>query len=232
MKKLFPLPALATIAFLAGIGTASPQTVAVDSLREGNRLYREGRLEEARDAYAAGYLPEDPHPVLTYNLATTSHQLGQLPEAILWYRRAAAVNPGDPWLHENLAGARGELGLQPYPRPGLAGSISQHAQLLYYSAALLAWLGVGWWIWRPRSVSGPATLMVLGVLLYAITWAGRETAPRAAVVIEQCSAPAGDLPAGSEVWIRQLVGERVQLTAGEAELDCPRSSIALVSGVG
>ena len=106
MKRLLLSGGLVALAFLGGIRAASTQTVPIDSLREGNRLFREGRLEEAREAYAAGYLPDQPHPVLAYNLATTAHRLGQLPEAILWYRRSAAVNPGDPWLQENLAGAR------------------------------------------------------------------------------------------------------------------------------
>ena len=229
----FGLAALGLLGALAAGGAAVAADAPSDqvaSLREGNRLYREGRLEEARDAYLAGYRPEAPHPVLEYNMATTMHHLGDLPQAILWYRRAEATNPGDPWMRENLRRARASLGLQPYDAPGMSGMVSRHATLLFYLAAALAWLGAALFIARPRrSGVAAAGLVTLGALLYALTWAADRSAPRAAVVLEGCSAASGDLPAGSEIWVTGQSDGQVEIAAGRATLVCPRESVSLVS---
>ena len=231
-RKTLILP-LVVLAGLAAVGAAEPQTDQIDSLREGNRLYREGRLEEAYLAYLNGYRPEAPHPILTYNVATTSHHLGDLPEAILWYRRTENVNPGDPWLRENLEHARASLGLQPYPAPGATGLLASHRHTLLYLAAALAWIGVGLWIARPRrSARAAMALVVSGVLLYTITYLAGVAAPRAAVVTEACSGDHGDLPAGSEVWVIDEDAESYEIAAGAARIHCPQAAVILVSATG
>ncbi len=226
---LAPMIVLGAVALADG----SPGDDQVGALREGNRLYREGRLEEAREAYLAGYSTEAPHPVLAYNLATTSHHLGFVPEAILWYRRAAASNPGDPWMQENLASARAGLGLQPYPAPGAAGLVSRHQTALLYVAALFAWVGLLLWIARPRrSAVFAFTLFGIGVLVFGATLATVRNVPRAAVVLEDCSGDEGDLPAGSEIWVTGRTEGGFRVAAGGAAMECPADAVALVSGVG
>ncbi len=229
------LGALAPLVVLGAVAMADAQSAdeQVGSLREGNRLYREGRLEEARDAYLTGYSPESPHPVLAYNLATTAHHLGSVPEAILWYRRAAATNPGDPWMQENLASARAALGLQPYPAPGLSGLVSRHQTLLLYAGALFAWAGLLLWIARQRRSAAVAFILLgIGVVIFSATLATSRSAPRAAVVLEDCSADEGDLPAGSEIWVTERTEVGFRVVAGNATLECPSAAIALVSEVG
>jgi tetratricopeptide (TPR) repeat protein len=225
---LAALVAGALLAVCAGAATAAEPAQAgqVSALREGNRLYREGRLEEAREAYLAGHTPGDVHPVLAYNMATTAHHLGRLPEAILWYRRAATASPADPWMRENLASARASLGLQPYPPPRLSGWIARYSIALSYLATALAWIGLGLWIARPRRSVRPAlTLFAAGVLLYGATLLAGRLSPRAAVVLEPCSGEQGDLPAGSEIWITGESGTAYRVVAGEVVLECPRDAL-------
>ena len=201
----------------------------VAALREGNRLFRENRIEEAYDAYRAGYDPAAPHPVLSYNLGTTAHRLDRLPEAILWYRRAATVNPGDPWLRDNLDSARATLGLQPYPAPGFASAISRHGRALHFLAALIAWVAAGFWLARSRAPLRPVVaLLVLALAVYGVAFVATRSTPRAAVITADCSGRDGDLPAGSEVWITGRSGNEVSLAAGRLQITCPADAVSAV----
>lgn len=214
-----------TVAVLTGTRAAA-QSEQVAALREGNRLFREDRIEEAFDAYQAGYDAAAPHPVLSYNLGTAAHRLDRLPEAILWYRRAAAVNPGDPWLRENLESARATLGLQPYPAPGIAAAISRHTRWVYLLAALIAWTGAGLWLARSRAPLRPVvSLLAVALVVYGIAWIAGRSTPRAAVVIAECTGRDGDLPAGSEVWIASHDDDTVEIAAGGLQIACPADAV-------
>ncbi|MDX1643315.1 MAG: hypothetical protein R3244_03045 [Thermoanaerobaculia bacterium] len=200
---------------------------AVEALREGNRLFREGRLEPAYAAYLEGWNAAAPHPVLLYNLATTAHHLGRLPEAVLWYRRAAAVNPDDPWAKENLEQARAALGLEPYPPPGFAAHIAHHRTLVHSAAAALAWAGLLLWIVRPRrSVRLAAGLGMVALLVYGGAVLAARTAATAAVLLEDCSDADADLPAGSEIWLVGASDESYETVVHGTTVRCPASAVA------
>ena len=221
---------MAALCLLAVAPAATAQTGQVTALRDGNRLFREGRIDEAYTAYLEGYEASAPHPVLSYNLGTTAHRLDRLPEAILWYRRAAAVNPGDPWLSDNLASARATLGLQPYPAPGLASAIARNTPALHYLAALVAWIGVAWWIARPRGRLRPTLiLLALALTVYGVAVLADRSTPVGAVVTADCSGSSGDLPAGSEVWIARRGEETVEITAGGLRMQCPSETVSPVT---
>ncbi len=206
------------------------QSDQVRALREGNRLYRENRVEEAYDAYSAGYDPAAPHPVLSYNLGAAAHRLDRLPEAILWYRRAAVVNPGDPWLSDNLESARATLGLQPYAAPGIASAVSRHARILYYLAALVAWMGAGLWLARSRGPLRPvAVLLAVAVAVWGVAFLASRSTPAAAVITADCSGRDGDLPAGSEVWISRRTGDSVEIAAGGLLITCRADAVSPVA---
>lgn len=220
------------ILLLLGLTLTAPATAQseqVSALREGNRLFREGRLEEAYAAYQGGHDDSEPHAVLSYNLGTAAHHLDRLPEAILWYRRAAEENPGDPWLQENLEMARAALGLRPYPEPGLLGAVSRHSVLLYYLAAVIAWIGTALWIARPRSsLTAPLVLMAVGLTIYGLVLAADRLAPVPVVLTVDCSAPTGDLPAGSETWVVRRSETEVEVAAGSLTLPCPADTVAAI----
>jgi len=72
----------------------------------GNRLYEEGKYQEAAEAYAAAarYGIEDVR--LEYNLGNAAFRLGRLGEAVLHYERAYRLDPTDPDVVSNLDLAR------------------------------------------------------------------------------------------------------------------------------
>jgi hypothetical protein len=204
------------------------------ALREGNHLFRGGDLDAALDAYTAGWDGSD--PVLAYNLGTTAHHLGRLPEALLWYRRAEAGLAGDPWLRDNLRLARAQLraeGRTAAPhgpaswafwmesRPGLLAA----GVILAWGALLLLLLPL-----RPalrRRTFGPAAL--LSCLAFGAGLLLPRIGPRPAVLLQDCTDRRGTLPSGSEVWVTSAADREWHVLDGREEaLRCPAGGIGLV----
>lgn len=217
---------LGLLALLAPAAIAQPPTDAASALREGNRLFRDGRIAEAIDAYTTGYAPAMSNPTLCYNLGTALHHTGRLPEAILWYRRAAEAQ--DPWLTENLLLARRSLGSRILPATGPSAWLGRHGPNLQIAATVLAWAALfavaaipRCPIWAFVGVAG------LALALFGITAAGERWGPRPAVMLEDCSTPAGDLPAGTEVWVRSAPDGAWRISGVEGA-SCPAPAAALV----
>lgn len=225
-RLLFGLLAIAALA-LTTIGAVGPgaEQDPVAALKEGNRLFRNGQLEEAVAAYRSGYSTAMPHPTLAYNLGTTLHHLDRLPEAVLWYRRGG--DSGDPWLEENLWLARRSLGSQTLPAAGLLGHLSGHTWWLEMLAVAIGWLSFLGLLLVPRlpwwSLLSAA---LLASFLYAGAFALHRWGPAPAVLLQDCSTPAGDLPAGTEVWV-QRAGDAWRL-AGSGDSFCPIDHAELV----
>lgn len=212
----------------AGLATAIPPEGTADpdaALQEGNRLFRNGRLEEAVEAYRAGYLATDPDPTLLYNLATALHNLGRLPEAVLWYRRATGSE--DPWLEENLRLARRSLGVQALPPGGTFGRLKPWTAEMRWTAVGLAWIGLVLLALRSRLPVWPSiAAAVLAAVLYAGALGVDRWGPRPAVLLQVCETAAGSLPAGTEAWVRLLDDGRY-LVPGTGFV-CPAAAVELV----
>jgi hypothetical protein len=93
---------------------------------------------------------------------------GDLPNAILAYRRGLRFEPGEPALRENLAYARRLAHPDGYGRaypevPPAAGPVLAWAAILLYTVAV-ALLGY-WWISRRRALLTSAGLALLGALV-------------------------------------------------------------------
>lgn len=212
---------------------ASDDPVAADpidpvaALSEGNRLFRDGRIEEAVSAYRQGYDAEAPHPTLVYNLGTALHHLDRLPEAILWYRRAG--DSPDPWLEENLWLARRTLGSQSLPSGSVADLIATKGHGLRLLAALLAWVGLGLMVFA-RDLRRPAAGLTLlaALVLYSTALVADRLAPNAAVLVEDCSTAAGELPAGTEVWVERRADGDWRINAHSEHAVCPADSVAVI----
>ncbi|MEM1181001.1 MAG: tetratricopeptide repeat protein [Acidobacteriota bacterium] len=180
------------------LASAGGAVTSTEALRRGNDLFANGDLEGAVGAYRSGYRAEAPHPTLIYNLATTLHHLDQLPEAILWYRRGEA---DDPWLQENLWLARRSLGSQRLELHGVPGLLARHSGTASGVAVFVAWLSfLAACVARvPRSV----WMTLVSAALAA--WLGAALAdrygPAEAVLLTDCTTAAGDLPAGTELWL-------------------------------
>jgi len=199
------------------------------ALAEGNRLFREGDLEEALAAYAAGYGRGDGDldPLLSYNLGVTAHHLGHLPEALLWYRRAEAAGSEDPWLRDNLELVRRALGTPPEDVPSAWGFWVERSRWLVLAGVILAWGTLGLLVVRPR----PRLVAAAGLLSCAAFTAGLLLdlrGPRAAVLLAGCPEGSDGLPAGTEVWV-VADGGGWRVLGGDRDLRCPASTVGLVA---
>lgn len=130
MRTKSELGVLVAVLLLSLPGLATPADPQA-ALAEGNRRFAKDEIAAALEAYIRGYAGRSAGRsaggspavdgalahALAYNAGTCAMQLGRLPEALLWYRRAEAIAPGDPWLRDNLALARRALGDSPEEEP-------------------------------------------------------------------------------------------------------------------
>jgi hypothetical protein len=225
---LLPLLGLGLGTARAGPPPRGAQAVET-ALARGDSLFRAGDFRGAMGAYAAAAPGGRADPLLAYDLGATAHRLGRLPEAVLWYRRAARPLVSDlwpdPWLAENLAAARRSLGTGP-PRPRGRARWAARREELRAAGALLAWAALAIYLLPGRRNTRRRAVAALALLAVASFGAGEWLArrgPRAAVLL----APCGPLPAGSEVWVEPAPssGNRLQVTGGPA---CPAAAIGLV----
>jgi tetratricopeptide (TPR) repeat protein len=205
------------------------------ALAEGNRLFEKDEVEAALAAYARGYTREGVLAgVLSYNAGTCALRLGRLPEALLWYRRAQAATPDDPWLRDNLALTRRALGDPPETALS-AGAWLDRRRWLAVAGVALAWAALAVLIFARRDARLRRLLPLLALLACAAFAAGTlldRLGPRAAVLLAACPAKGG-LPAGTEVWVRpaasggwRIVGQTVGHRGG---LSCPAEAVGLVA---
>ncbi len=220
---------LSLVDLFGGLAQADPYT----SLLEGNRRFRAGDLEGAMQAYVEGYRLSDPDPVLAYNLGVTAHQLERLPEAVLWYRRAAATSGDDPWIAHNLEIARASLAAPERTAPSWAPWIERRRQLVVLGI-VLAWAVPLLLLARP---SRPRRWILLAAaalscLVFAAGSLAERIGPRAAVLLEDCAGTAktggGGLAAGSEVWVVPRDGEGWRVLGVPEGPDCPAQAVGLV----
>jgi tetratricopeptide (TPR) repeat protein len=206
-------------------------TVGSAALEEGNRRFARDEVEAALGAYAAGW-SGDGSPLdgaLAYNAGTCAERLGRLPEALLWYRRAAAATPQDSWVQDNLASTRQALGSPPQPEGArdawetwVGGGRRLQAAGVALAWAALALLAL---VKRPSR----RVLALLGLLACAAFAAGEVLAHRghrghrAAVLLAACP---GGPPAGSEVWVKPA-GNGWEI-AGRRGSRCPEGTVGLV----
>lgn len=208
---------------------APPADPPIAALKEGNRLHRQGDLTRAMEVYEAAYDPRAPDPLLAYNLGTTAHQLDRLPEAVLWYRRAATALGSDPWVEGNLSLARRALGAPVLPPPRLFAWWRARRDLLRGAGIVLAWAALLTLALRPRGRRvWPVALAVAALAAYAAGALPRWLGPRPAVLLAACPGPDRPLPAGTEVWLRGRPG--AWTIAGAPGVACPEGAIALVEG--
>jgi tetratricopeptide (TPR) repeat protein len=194
MKALFLLAFLATGPGPAEIGFAAHPEAA---LAEGDRLVRDERLEEAFAVYAAAYQGHvDPanetDAILAYNLGAVAHRLGHLPQAVLWYRRAAAKMPDDPPLRENLELARRDLeslGVPPAAPPGAWAFWLDHRRGLILAGIALAWAALPLLALRPGlRLQVLMPVAALSCLSFTAGMVVPRLAPRPAVLLQPCPA--------------------------------------------
>jgi hypothetical protein len=219
---------------LLGLTAPIPPPDAAAALREGNRRFHSGDLEGAMAVYTSAYDGSD--PLLAYNAGAAAHHLERLPEALLWYRRAAArraaaAQADDPWLRENLELVRGQLrDAGVLDEKETAWSFwMDHRRQLVWTGLLLAWMVLPALLLprssRVRRAAVAAVALAAGLPFAAGLWLGHG-GPRDAVVLADCAGPGGKLPAGSEVHVFPADGRGFRVPG--SGVVCPQKSIGLV----
>lgn len=154
--KLLPLAAL--LAWTAPLSRAeSADAVEATGLfREANALYGQGKYAEAAEAYQGLADRGFSGAALYYNLGNAYFKQGVLGRAVLNYRRAWNLSPGDPEIAKNLEYAlenvRDDLAALPLP-------IWERARLL-----VVRQLPLGAWI----ALSSSLYFLAGGVVLLAL----------------------------------------------------------------
>lgn len=210
-------------------GSPAAEEAARRALAQGNLLVRDGSLDEAVAAYLGGWQggaaggAADLAGVLAYNLGTTLHRLDRRPEALIWYRRAQRLRPGDPWLADNLALVRTELAAPRHPPPGFAERLASRRAPLLAAAVAAAWLSLVLLAlrrpierrrpdrrWPARALNvGALGVGMLAIALWTIPALAQRLGPRPAVLLDDCGEVEGGevrFAAGSEVWVRRAGG--------------------------
>lgn len=235
MKPASRWSAAALLVLLLLTGLAGHLGADQSALSEGNLLFQGDDIEGAFEAYSQGWRGDGSRAdgLLAYNAGTSAHRLGRLPEALLWYRRAEAALPGDPWLRDNLALTRHALG-DP-PARALAGwTWLADRRPFAFAGVALAWAGL-LLVVLPRHP--PRKLLVLVAFFSCAAFlAGSapripgRSLPRAAVLLTPCPAKDGlpGLPAGTEAWVRPLNGGGWRIVGERESLRCPPRSVGLV----
>jgi hypothetical protein len=218
-------------------GGAAAEEAAAAALEEGNRLFRSGRLVEAMTAYAAGWSPggsagggTGAGAVLAYNLGTTAHRLGRYPEAVLWYRRAAAARLDDPWLRDNLDLARARSGAEVMPPSGVLGWLAAYRSLVAGLAVVLVWTALGLRVAALRGGGRRGWPVVAAAAL--VTWVAAAAlgvwGPRPAVLLESCRGADATFAAGTEAWVGRPVAGARPVLGGPVGLTCPERSLGWI----
>lgn len=117
IRKLFILLLTGSILIISFItlwtNVSSTTTEYTDTLQAANGLYRSGNYLEAIQLYKQILDQGIRDPVVFHNLGNSYSQLGDDGRALLFYRRAAALNPRDPVLQQYLEQTRATVADSP-----------------------------------------------------------------------------------------------------------------------
>jgi tetratricopeptide (TPR) repeat protein len=131
MSRVVPAAALAfaaTVALFPAVGAQSPDA---EAMVLGNGLYEAGSYSEAVEVYEELVARGIRSGALYYNLGNAYFKLGELGPAVLNYRRALTLNPGDGDIEDNLKLARETtIDQLPAPETGLVNSLSSPTRRL------------------------------------------------------------------------------------------------------
>jgi len=134
----------------------------------------------------------------------------------------------DPWLQENLWLARRSLGSQRLGVSGLAAFMAERSDHFFAAAVAAAWLSLLAAAW-PRVPRGAwAATLGVAMLLWLGAWLMARHAPRQAVLLEECATAAGELPAGTELWLWPSDEESSLAVAGVADARCLEETVGWI----
>lgn len=188
---------LALCAIVAFFAARNPSEGIDTQLMQAEHFYQLGEnsktpeeKEAAFNEALSGYLQLEKQyrPVNSKfytNIGNTYFQLGQIPQAVLYYNRALAQEPRNPAALHNLAVSNEKLGLPP-----AAGSAMPVAATLYKLFALFAILAIlllSLAIWTGRGRSAGALSAMLSLALLCLLGYEQYFTPLYGVVIKASS---------------------------------------------
>lgn len=206
-------------------GPGAAAAGAADPVQRGHELFEAGDPKGAAELYRSALDLERPNATMVYNLGTALHHAGELPEAVLWYRRG---RQDDPWLKENLFLARRSLGSENLEPARIYAWLDADGS--YLAGGILVWIwGTGilaLLLPAPRSRAALAAA-ALGTVSYLALETTRTLGPEPVVLLDDCHVGSTRLPAGTEAWAeRQADGWAL---SGMTETICPSDSIQAVN---
>jgi tetratricopeptide (TPR) repeat protein len=230
------MSALVVIALLPfGNADASPEALfreAVARQQAGEKA--RAAFEAAIAAYRARRDEGVRHPDLDRTIGSAYLLMGDVPEAIAWYRRGLRLAPHDAALHEALSLARERVARPAGRTFGLPPAVLPSPRPWLFLGAALAWLVacIALTRWYLRRGGWPWLAVSLGVLALglAIAWVLQPAEPSPIAVLRRDEvllrrgdglrfAPRYDvpLPAGTEVETLAQRGDwwLVRLSGGE-----------------
>lgn len=241
---------------LASAGTVSAQNPE-QVFQQGNMLYQQGSLDEARKAYETllgqGYASGE----LYYNLGNVYYRTGNIARGILFYERAARLIPQDEDLQHNLTLANLRLTdrIEPTPRlfiwdwwGGVKNALSLQgltwltflAYLIVIAFVALLLLGGSYTVRRiglaGLAVTGAVFLLLLAVFIGRLADLGATDeaimmAPVATVKNspDPKSSDAFVLHSGVKLWVIDRVSEWVKIRLADGKQGwVERSSIEVI----
>lgn len=133
---------------------ANPET-----LTEANKLYHNGKYEEAVVAYES-ILKEGFHSVAVYyNLANSHYKLNHVAPSIYFYEKALLLDPNDPDVLNNIQFAQAMTvdEIKPIPQVGFSKFVQNFTGLMHYNS----------WAWLTVMLS---TLSLVAFLIYYFSY--------------------------------------------------------------
>ncbi len=232
-----PAPRLLTLLLLFLAACSAGAATSGSQMSEVNRLYEEGRYNEAATRYQALVDAGVQDGRLYYNLGNAYFKAGDLGRAILNYRRAQRLLPRDGDVAANLKLARAQT-LDRIEVENEGGIVGLVRRLIGWNtldeaaiATLVLWvilcgLAVGALLWQRRRhallylAGGVATLLLLGMLSIGIRLLDQHGQRPAVVVAAEVavrSGPGDDylteftLHAGAEVRVVERRGDWIRI---------------------
>lgn len=198
------------------------------------------------------YHPEFGSGKLYFNIANTYFQLGQYPQAILYYYKAYALMPREPKIGRNLQVAQSKLNLADPVRPNIYNqlfffqyefSLPERLQVFFFLAALafallsfLLWKPHVWTRWAFYTAAALAALVLFSAaytryfsplegIIVSSTELYRDAGINYAKVIPK------PIPSGSKVEVLNITpnGKWIKIITPEGQFGyIPQTSISLI----
>lgn len=216
---------LSVVAFLL-LGPVSPIRAAapVAAFEAANKLYEEGKFNEASSAYEDLLKSGARSAAVCFNLGNAFFKSGQLGRAVTAYRAAEALNPRDPDIRANLRFARNQAKGPSAPRSAIAQWLNQltiNEWTLVCSASLslllLAFISIQF---RPNFkalLRWPIILLSAATLLTGLSivaaWHFEHSQQNAVVITAQAEVRHGPLDESQAAFVAHDGSELVVLDA-------------------